>query len=243
MKKLTVAVALFVLSTTTSRAGADDSSDARDVERAGAEVHQLAGQSRDRRVAMIVDGAATGALLLPSGIVLVLRSSDDVGNILGTGLIVSGSVALALGALELTPSSVERMADTFDARRAAGSSNADLLRLSYAEWRDAAASARRTRSLLGGAETILGAVSIAVGMTMLLANEGLFGFDRNRQYRVGSISMGAGIPFLGVGLRTLFIQSAEERLWSMNAPAAERVPMVSGFMLQGGGGVSLGYAY
>jgi hypothetical protein len=37
-----------------------------------------------------------------------------------------------------------------------------------ADWRDAAASARRTRHLLGAAETILGVVSIAVGMTMFL---------------------------------------------------------------------------
>ncbi len=55
--------------------------------------------------------------------------------------------------------------------------------------------------------------------------------------------MGAGIPFLGVGLRTLLIQSPEERLWTMNAPSAERVPIVTGFMAPGGGGVSIGYAY
>lgn len=240
MKKLAVTAALLFFA---ASARADDASDARDVEHASAEIHQLAEESHDHRLAMLVSGAATGAVLVPSGIVLASRSSDQVGNILGTGMIVSGGVALALGVVELRASSIERMADTFDARRKGGGSNADLLRLSYADWRDEAASARRTRHFFGSAETIIGAASTAIGLTLLLANDGLLGMDRSRQYRVGSISTGLGIPFVGVGIRTLFVRSAEERLWSMSAPAAAHVPVVAGFLTHGGGGVSVGYAY
>jgi hypothetical protein len=242
VKGLAPFLALFLVAAPT-RARADDATDARDVEHASADIHQLAEQAHDHRVATLTLGVVSGAALLPSGIVLASRPSDEVGNILGTGMIVTGSVAMVLGAFELPASNIERMADTFDARREKGMSNAELLRLSYSEWRDEAAAARRTRHFFGGVEAIIGALSTAVGLTMLLASDGLLGLDRDRQYRIGNISLGMGVPFLGVGLRTLLIRSPEEQVWSMTQPGAAQIPRMSGFRVQGGGGATFAWAF
>jgi hypothetical protein len=206
----TTAAALTLFARAASAAEEDDS----------LELHALAAQSTDHRHAQSLIGVVTGAVLIPTGVVLAARPSDDVGNTLGAGLIVSGSVALLLGALDLLPSNIERMADEGVPRK---------------EWGTIAERARGQRLVFGVVETALGLASTAFGVTMLVADEGVFGLSRNRQYRMGSISAGAGVPFMALGLRTLLVRSPEETLWEMS-PAR---PTIAPTVMRGGAGVSL----
>jgi hypothetical protein len=206
----TIAAALTLFAGAASAAGEEES----------LELRALAAQSTDHRHAQSLIGLVTGAVLIPTGVVLAARSSDDVGNTLGTGLIVSGSVALLLGALDLLPSNIERMAEEVVPRQ---------------EWGTIAERARGQRLVLGVVETALGVASTAFGVTMLVADEGVFGLSRNRQYRMGSISTGAGVPFMALGLRTLLVRSPEETLWEMSPSR----PMIAPTVMRGGAGVLL----
>jgi hypothetical protein len=216
---LLIAVACGVASATSGEARADDA-DA-DTTRAGAELHAMAGQAADARAAMGIVGLASGAALFPAGLVLITTRADDpVGKSLGVGMSATGGAALFLGLLSLRESGIEEERDTFDERRASGMTSAELMRLSLIEWQTAAEASRARRRISGAIETIFGVVSTAAGLTLLLANPGILGMDRNRQYNVGSLLVGPGVPFLSLGIRTLMIRSPQETLWETYSGAA-----------------------
>ena len=60
---------------------------------------------------------------------------------------------------------------------------------------------------------IVGAASLATGLTFLLAPSGLLGMSRKAQYTWGGVLMGSGIPVTSLGVRFIFEWSAEETSW------------------------------
>ena len=81
------------------------------------------------------------------------------------------------------------------------------------EWRDAAATSRRRRVIVGTTMLIVGTASLATGLTFLLAPSGLLGMSRKAQYTWGGVFMGSGIPVASLGVRFIFEWSAEETSW------------------------------
>jgi hypothetical protein len=132
----------------------------------------------------------------------------------------TGGVELFLGLLSVRESAVEEARDTFDERRSSGMNNAERMRRSLTEWQTAAEASRARRRISGAIEAIFGVVSTGAGLTLLLANPGIFGMDRDRQYNVGSLLVGPGVPFLSLGIRTLMIRSLQETFWDMYSGAA-----------------------
>jgi hypothetical protein len=225
-----------------ARADAEDA----DAARASAKLHAIAAQAADGRAAMGIVSLAGGVALLPTGLVLITTRADDpVAKSLGVGMSATGGAALVLGLLSVRESAIEEMSDTFEERRASGMSNAELMRQSLTEWQTAAEASRVRRRVSGAIEAIFGVISTGAGLTLLLANPGILGMDRNRQYNVGSLLVGPGVPFLSLGIRTLMIRSPQEMFWETYSAAAA-VPARGGtwgsvsvapFGMANGGGV------
>ncbi len=206
------------------------------------ELHVAAEQARDTRVALGVSGLVAGAALLPAGIGVATRSGD-VPRSIGTGMVTGGGVSLFFAALSLRSSKVEGLAASFDARRAAGVPEAEVIAQTESEWSSAAEDSRASRTRAGIVEIALGVAATGVGLTFLLAPAGIGGMDRNTQYTAGSIVLGPGIPLLGVGVRSLLVASPEEASWKAHQagrPAPSRGPTASlGILpLPSGGGLA-----
>jgi hypothetical protein len=81
------------------------------------------------------------------------------------------------------------------------------------EWRLAAESSRRKRGYVGTTLLIVGGVSLATGLTLLLASEGILGMSRKTQYTWGGVMMGIGVPVTTISVRFLLEWSLEETSW------------------------------
>jgi hypothetical protein len=125
---------------------------------------------------------------------------------------IGGAAPLVFSTLSLFPSSMERLDDTFERRRASGMASNDLVETTVADWRDAADAGRKRRILTGIVEVGLGGTATGSGLGLLLARP-LKGFGRNQQYMLGSILIGSGLPILTLGIRSLLQQSIVECAW------------------------------
>jgi hypothetical protein len=183
-----------------------------DLARASALLDLGASDARDRRVASIAVGAATGVVLVPTGTALVLRS-DDVSRTVGTSLLAGGGGALFIGILALPESRSEHLRAAFLDRRASGLAASELLRRTEAEWSAAATASAARRSFLGKLETVVAGIAIAGGATLLLAPP-VGGLSRDRQYNLGATCLGVGVPFLSLGVHSLLVRTPEEQSWA-----------------------------
>jgi hypothetical protein len=175
---------------------ADADSD-RELARAAVLLEQGAVDGLASRDAAIVVGVSTSVVLIPTGIVLLLRS-DDVARIIGAGLTGSAGGALFVFAKSLRRSASERLFESFQTWRASGLSDGDLLRKTESIWAAAAAESAERRVKVGTIETIVGGAFVAAGAALVLSPQ-LGGFNRHRQYAIGSVLMGGAIPLLSAG--------------------------------------------
>jgi hypothetical protein len=141
---------------------------------------------------------------------------------------------------------MERFALSFETRRAAGVSNEELVRCIESDWARLAEASDRRRILGGWISVGLGTALTGAGLTMLLADPGVFGQSRNGQYTTGSFLVGPGVPILGVGIRALIIETPEESSWKAyratkgeGARPGLSVPAVSFAPVRGGGVAAL----
>jgi len=179
--------------------------------RLGAFLHASALEALSARRSIIVTGLVTGAALVPVGIVLWERS-DAVSRSIGSGMTIGGAAPLVFSTLSLFPSSIERLDDTFERRRASGMTSNDLIERTLTDWRDAVDAGRKRRILTGIIEVGLGGAATGVGLGLLLVHP-LKGYDRNQQYMLGSLLLGPGVPILTLGIRSLLQQSIVECAW------------------------------
>jgi hypothetical protein len=186
-----------------------------------------ASSARDARVTSIATGLASGVALMPTGIVLTTHR-DEVGQSIGVGMTATGSAALLFALLSLRSSKMEQLSTAFEARRASGMSDEELVRATETEWSTAAEKSHDRRRTFGVVSLALGIAASGAGAFMLLADAGVFGQSRNTQYTVGSILVGSAVPIAGLGLRALLQESPEETAWrSYRALVAERVVRAS----------------
>jgi hypothetical protein len=206
------AFAATVLFSSSSRAEGPDAGDGHELARAAALIEQSASDAQGRRGAALVAGLATAAVVTPPGVALVLRS-DDVPHTIGVGLTATAGGAIVVSALSLRTSAAERFRDAFQARRASGMAPSELLHRTEEEWSELAASSARFRGSAGAIETAFGGLLAVAGGVLLLAPS-IGGIEQNKQYSIGSILVGSGVPFLSLGIHTLFIKSPEETAWA-----------------------------
>lgn len=182
-----------------------------DLKRLGTELDLYAAQSNRRRLASALIGLSVGSVLVPSGLVLLGRS-DGISRALVIGMVVGGSAQLVSVPLQLVPTRMDEIRDKFIERPANVESKATI-RAIEKEWREAAESGRRRRKLAGTSMLILGSANLAVGLTLLLAPEGVLAMSRKTQYIWGGVTMGFGVPVITISVRFLLEWSLEETSW------------------------------
>lgn len=183
-----------------------------DLRRLDAELDLFAAQERRTRVATAVTGLSIGSALVPTGIVLVGRT-DGVSQALVIGMIVGGSAQLLAVPLAFIPSKMDDMRVRLHERIVANADREATVRAIEIEWRAAAGAARSKRKYAGTTMAIVGSLSLSLGLTFLLAPQGVLGMSRKTQYTVGGVIMGVGIPVTTIGVRFLLEWSPEETAW------------------------------
>lgn len=173
-----------------------------DTARLAAAVHGAAEEAEARRDANLAAGAIAGAGLVPIGVALEQRD-DALAHATGIGLVFAGGIPLAFSALSLRASSIELFAARFAERRAAGMADDALARITLDEWRVLAAASRSQRLRLGTVEALLGLAATAVGIGLLRPAD---------HVTAGSVLVGAGVPFIQLGVRGL-LQRTPEEIW------------------------------
>lgn len=182
-----------------------------DLQRLGSELELYAAEANRTRLASALIGLGVGSALVPSGIVLLGRT-DGVSRALVIGMIVGGSAQLLSVPLLFIPTRMDELRDKFMGRPADVESKATI-RAIEEEWRRAAEASRARRALVGTTMLIVGGVSLASGLTLLLAPEGFLGMSRKTQYTVGGVMMGVGVPVITIAVRFLLEWSLEETSW------------------------------
>lgn len=173
---------------------------------------QLYSEEADRiRVATALTGLGIGAVLLPSGLILLGRS-DGLARSVVIGMIVGGALNLASVPLVFIPTPMDEIYADFMARPVNAESQATIRDIE-GKWRQAAEDSRRRRKIVGTTLLIVGSASLISGLTLLLAPEGVLGMSRQAQYTVGGVAMGMGIPMTTVSVRLLLQWSLEESSW------------------------------
>lgn len=173
---------------------------------------QLYSEEADRiRVATALTGLGIGAVLLPSGLVLLGRS-DGLARSVVIGMIIGGAAQLASVPLAFLPTRMDEIYADFMARPVEAES-LHTIRNIEGKWQQAAADSRRRRKVVGTTLLVVGGTSLITGLTLLLAPEGVLGMSRQAQYTVGGVTMGIGIPMTTVSVRLLLQWSLEESSW------------------------------
>ncbi len=211
-----------------------------DLKRLGAGLDLFVEEADRRRLATALTGLGIGAALVPSGFVLLGRT-DGVARSLVIGMIVGGSAQIASVPLMLIPTRMDELRDTYRGRVRDYDSKATVRALED-EWRLAAESSRRQRSYVGTTLLCFGATNLTLGLTLLLAPEGVLGMSRKTQYTLGGVMMGVGVPTTTIGVRFLLEWSLEETSWqayrTMKSDAADlgqlRSPSIGVVPMPGG---------
>jgi hypothetical protein len=214
--------------------------------RASAVLEQAAEIAHANRSSTIAIGLTSSAVLMPTGVVLLVRGGD-VPHIIGTGLTATAGGALFTTFLSLHTSGAERFYDTFRERRAAGMPETELLTRTETEWSALARATAESRRTAGTVETVMGGTFAVAGVFFLLAPQ-LGNLPQRSQYSIGAILTGTGIPFLSLGLHTLFLKSPVETSWNAyragkpSATTANQLDL-SFAPLAGGGSLLAGMAF
>ncbi len=205
-----------------------------------AELDLYAARAKSGRVATIITTAVSAAALVPAGWVLAKRADDPLAHNIGIGMAIGGAAPLLFTLPFLAPSANERLQSEFQARRASGMPEADVVRLTEADWESAADAAHGRRIVIGIVDLTLGTLSTAAGMYFLLADP-VGSMSRNDQYTLGSSLVGPGVPIMAFGLRSLLQESDTETSWKayhatkvVTAPKASAMPAVGAAPLRGG---------
>jgi hypothetical protein len=209
-------VCAIVLGPTSRASGTDEpkgkpQSVAVDQTRLGKALDLYAAQANRTRLATALTGLGIGAVMVPSGIVLMGRT-DGISRALVIGMVVGGSAQLASVPLVLIPTRMDEIRDDFRSRPASLESKATVREIEN-EWRDAAESSRHKRTYVGATMLGVGTVSLATGLSLLLAPQGVLGMSRKTQYTWGGVTMGVGTPVITIGVRFLLEWSLEETSW------------------------------
>jgi hypothetical protein len=183
-----------------------------DLDRLEKELDLFAAEARRTRVATAVTGLSIGSAVVPAGIILLGRT-DGVSQALVIGMLVGGSAQLLAVPLSLIPTRMDDVRKKLRERIAQGSPTRDTVHSVEIEWREAAVSARTKRFRVGGTLLSFGLVSLATGLTLLIASEGVFGMSRKAQYTWGGVAMGTGMSTTTIGTRFLLEWSPEESAW------------------------------
>jgi hypothetical protein len=171
-----------------------------------------AAEGRRERIAMLATSLACGAVLLPAGIVLSERSDAEL-NLFGLGLIIGGSAQLFGVPFFLIASPMERVSARHHERATSAETDPALLRNTEDDWARAATESRLVRTSVGVVYAALGVAAVPTGLVFLLAQPGVFGMSREPQYNWGSALVGAGVPFVTIGLQLLLRESLAETSW------------------------------
>ena len=117
-------------------------------------------------------------------------------------MVVGGSAQLASVPLVLIPTRMDEIRDDFRSRPASLESKATVREIEN-EWRLAAEASQHKRAYVGTTMLIVGTLSLATGLSLLLAPEGILGMSRKTQYTWGGVMMGVGVPVTTIGVRFL----------------------------------------
>ncbi len=182
-----------------------------DQTRLGKELELYAAEANRTRLATALTGLGVGAALVPSGLVLLGRT-DGISRALVIGMIVGGSAQLASVPLVLIPTRMDEIRDDFRSRPASLESKATVREIEN-EWRLAAEASRHKRTYVGATMLTVGTLSLATGLSLLLAPEGVLKMSRKTQYTWGGVMMGVGTPVTTISVRFLLEWSLEETSW------------------------------
>jgi hypothetical protein len=183
-----------------------------DLKRLGLELDLYAAEANRNRLASALIGLGVGSALVPSGLVLLGRT-DGISRALVIGMVVGGSAQLVSVPLQLIPTRMDEIRDKFIGRPANVESKATIREIED-EWREAAESSHRKRTLVGTIMLIVGSAHLAAGLTLLLAPEGILGMSRKTQYTWGGVTIGIAVPVVTISVRFLLEWSLEETSWA-----------------------------
>jgi hypothetical protein len=196
-------------------ARADGAQQPGDVDEAGLEraLDFFASDQHRARVRAGWAEVAEAAVVLPPGILLTTRSDAEL-QLVGVGLIVTGSQALLDAPNSLLPGFMERVRAHHARRRATQAAGAAFY-ATREEWAEEVVREHRLRPFWGVMNLAAGGVFLATGMILLLAKPGILGLGRQTQYTLGSVLVPIGLRGAWDGLCLLTSESYEQRAWNI----------------------------
>jgi len=216
-RAFTASITCAIVVASSSRVSAADVSQGKpqsvavDQTRLGKALELYAAQANRTRIATALTGLGIGALMIPSGLVLMGRT-DGISRALVIGMVVGGAAQLASAPLQFIPTRMDEIRDDFMSRPASLESKATVREIEN-EWRLAAEASRHKRAYVGTTLLIVGTLNFSAGLSLLLAPEGILGMSRKTQYTWGGIMMGVGTPVTTIGVHFLLEWSLEETSW------------------------------
>jgi len=183
-----------------------------DLKHLATELDFFTAEARRARTAESLASLAIGTVIVPAGVVLLHRT-DGVSQALVIGLIIGGSAQVASAPFGFLPTRMDEIRSDLREIRWKDPDSKETVRAIEDEWRDAAASTRRRRKIVGTTMLSVGVASMATGLTFLLAPSGVFGMSRSTQYTLGGVLTGSAIQMTSLGVRFIFEWSAEETSW------------------------------
>lgn len=184
-----------------------------DLDRLVTQLDLFEDEARRKKTTTAVTGLTLGAATIPAGIILLNRT-DGVSQALVIGMLVGGVSQVLSVPLSLIPTRMDQIREKLHERIKENAAPHHTVHTIEVEWREAAVAARTKRFRVGGALLTVGVMSVASGITFLIASEGIFGMSRTAQYTWGGIAWGTGISISTIGTRFLLEWSPEETAWA-----------------------------
>ena len=180
-----------------------------------------ASEQRRSRWTRALGEALEGAVLLPTGIILATRSDPEL-ELVGVGLIVTGSVALLDSSSLLAPGPMERLRAHHRRRKAHGA-DATAVVETEDEWEYEADRQRRYRPFWAVMNLAFGGVCLTLGTFSLLAQP-VFGLSRHVQTTWGSVLVPLGLRAAWDGVSLLGPTDLEQawEIYQRMRPASDR---------------------
>ncbi|MBS2014050.1 MAG: hypothetical protein JST00_14265 [Deltaproteobacteria bacterium] len=207
--------------------------------------------NRNRWIGLAALGSS--ALIIPTGAVLLDKDDSNVAGPLMLGLGISagafGTALFVSSFFSVDP--YQQLADRIADERRAGRPASEIVTTVEHEWREKAAKARTARTVGGAFSLGFGALLLAGGTVLTLADVTGEDFSKKQQYGFATVTMSLGYGSVLSGVHSLLVEQPIESSWRSYSEgkglgpkkAALRVQPPSLAPMPGGAYVSLGATF
>ncbi|HLK38900.1 MAG TPA: hypothetical protein VKU41_19195 [Polyangiaceae bacterium] len=165
------------------------------------------------RVWGALSGVAIAGATIPAGIVMLNRPDGEEPGALALGVGIGSALGGGLLLLVSPLGSFQPVVDVLEAGRAAGKPPGEIVKEAEAKWRTAADSMKDFRTTVGALDACFGALSLAGGTYLAVANLSSQDFSKKEQYGSAAALSAFGAFAVVFGLRGVFYEESIEAAW------------------------------